>query len=152
MRKLRTRKAPQDTDGGLGPRIEPRYSDLTPGSPLPPGASEEVPTSPAHTIRGPGVALLRKHQSKTQGWAFSIWPQVLLLCREQAPWTTCPGSCSALLSVSPLAKEPALGPAAHPRKESHGSICAWRLPLPGGRCHVLPMLSSSTADIITTGS
>lgn len=100
------------------------------------------------------MSLLREAPKQNTGWTFSVRPQVLLLCREQAPWTT-----SALFSgtTSLLAKDPASGPTAHlqqsPQKGVSWCQSAWPLPLlPGGCCPVLLVLSPPPAAIITTGS
>lgn len=97
-------------------------------------------SSLVHANRSPGMALLIKEPKQNTRLGIPI--------RKKAPWAMGPAMFSD--TAAPLAKDPVSGPAAatlqkHPRKESPSSICDWHLPLPGGHCHVLLVLSSPTS-------
>ena len=68
------------------------------------------------------MSLLREAPKQNTGWTFSVRPQVLLLCREQAPWTTSPLFSG---TTSLLAKDPASGPAAHLPQQSPQKGVSW---------------------------
>lgn len=119
-----------------------------------PGAPEEVSSRLVQAIRDPGMALFMGGPKQNPRLGLPIHtPKTASL---QTPWTTWPGPHSQTRPLHWPRTQPQgllwTPHSNHPGKESPGSICTWCLPLLGGHCHVPLVLSSPTADIITTSS
>lgn len=137
------------TERWSGFRLEPRHSGFIPG--LFPLFQVPLRKCPAGSTR----------PSETLAWLFMGGPKqsprpglsnhvpTLLLCKllgQHGQGPTQPCSQTQPLHRSRTQPQGLLltSHSNHPRTESPGSICAWCLPLLGGCCHVLLVLSSST--------